>query len=47
MSLHSNSRNTLALGSSKPARACTAVVMSPSGAFGISTMAAPTPTITV
>ena len=39
-SLHSCSRNTLALGSSSPARACTASVIRPSGACGMSTIAA-------
>src|SRR5271165_1279366 len=44
-SLHSSSRNTLALGSRTPARACTAVVSNPSGASGISTIPAATTTI--
>jgi hypothetical protein len=39
-SLHSSSRKTVALGSSTPASACTAVVITPSGAWGISTIAA-------
>ena len=39
-SLHKSSRKTLALGSSSPARAWTLVVISPSGAPGISTSAA-------
>ena len=46
-SLHNSSRNTLALGNSSPARACTAVVISPSGAPGISTMTAASTTIAV
>ena len=46
-SLHSSSRNTLALGSSTPARACTLVVIRPSGACGIRTMPAATTTSTV
>src|SRR5215469_2865425 len=46
-SLHSNSRNTLALGSSTLASACTAVVSNPSGAPGISTIAAASTTIAV
>ncbi len=46
-SLHSSSRNTLALGSSSPARACTAVVINPSGAPGMSTIAAASATIAV
>ena len=43
-SLQSSSRNALALGSSTPARAWTAVVIRPSGAPGMSTMAAATAT---
>ena len=39
-SLHSSSRNTLADGSSTPASAWTASVITPSGAPGISTIAA-------
>ena len=39
-SLHSSRRNTLALGSSRPARAWTASVTTPSGAPGISTIPA-------
>ncbi len=46
-SLHNSSRNTLALGNSRPASACTAVVINPSGAPGISTMAAAAATIPV
>jgi len=42
--LHSSNKNTLALGSSTPARAWTLVVISPSGAPGISTIAAATTT---
>ncbi len=41
-SLQSSSRNTLALGSSTPANACTAVVSRPSGAPGMRTMPAAT-----
>ena len=44
-SLHSSSRNTVALGSSTPASACTEVVIRPSGAPGISTMPAAAATI--
>ncbi len=40
LSLHSRSRKTVALGRRIPARAWTAVVMSPRGAPGIKTMAA-------
>ena len=47
LSLHSRSRNTVALGRRIPARACTAVVMTPSGAPGISTMVAARATIPV
>src|SRR5262249_17914653 len=42
-SLHSISRNTVALGSSTPASTCTPTVKSPSGEPGISTTAAATP----
>jgi hypothetical protein len=41
-SLHSSSKNTLALGSSTPASACTAVVSRPSGVPGMSTIPAAT-----
>ena len=44
-SLHSSRRKTVALGSSTPARAWTAVVIVPSGAPGISTIAAARTTI--
>ncbi len=44
-SLHSSSRNTVALGSSTPASACTEVVIRPSGACGISTIPAAAITI--
>ena len=44
-SLHRRTRKTVALGSSVPASAWTAVVMRPSGACGISTIAAATATI--
>ena len=40
LSLHSNSRKTVALGSSTPASVCTASVSRPSGLPGISTSAA-------
>ena len=46
-SLHSSSRNTLAEGSSSPARACTASVTRPSGACGMSTIPAATTTSAV
>jgi len=39
-SLHSSSKNTLADGRSTPASACTASVITPRGAPGISTIAA-------
>ena len=39
-SLHGSSRNTVALGRSTPASACTPIVISPSGAPGISTIIA-------
>ena len=42
-SLHSSSRNTVALGSSTPASTWTPSVISPSGEPGISTMAAAPP----
>ena len=42
LSLQSSSRNTVALGSSTPASVCTASVSSPSGAPGVSTIAAAT-----
>src|ERR1700736_592945 len=35
LSLHSSSRNTVALGKSTPASVCTALVKSPSGALGV------------
>ena len=44
-SLHNSSRKTLALGSNSPASACTAVVINPSGAPGMSTIAAAAATI--
>jgi len=43
-SLHSSTRNTVALGRRMPASACTARVSSPSGAFGMSTIPAATTT---
>ncbi len=46
-SLHSSSRKTVALGSSTPASACTAVTISPSGALGISTIPAARATCTL
>ena len=46
-SLHNSSRKTLALGSSRPANAWTAVVIRPSGAPGMRTIAAASATITV
>jgi hypothetical protein len=46
-SLHSSSRNTLALGSRMPARAWTAVVSRPRGVPGIRTIAAARTTIPV
>ena len=47
LSLHSSRRKTVALGSRIPARACTAVVMTPRGAPGMSTMVAARATIPV
>ena len=44
-SLQSRTAKTVVLGSMIPASACTAVVMSPSGARGISTIAAATATM--
>src|SRR5438093_8517558 len=46
-SLHSRTANTVVLGSMIPAIACTAVVIRPSGAYGIRTMAAASATIPV
>src|ERR1700674_3176739 len=46
-SLQSRTRNTVALGSSVPASACTAVVIRPSGARGVSTIAGGRGTIAV
>ncbi len=46
-SLHRSSKNTLALGRSSPARACTPVVIKPSGAPGISTIVAAMTTMIV
>ena len=40
LSVHSSNRKVLALGSSRPARAWTAVVIRPSGAPGVSTIPA-------
>ena len=42
LSLHSSSRNTVALGRSTPARVCTALVRRPSGAPGVKTTPAAT-----
>ena len=46
-SLHSSSAKTVALGSRMPASTCTAVVISPSGAFGMRTTLAASRTIAV